>query len=214
MPPAAARFAGAVDGLSSRPCAPIWGRARRRSIAPSMPKSSDHALRDAIQIIRRQAEDAVRGGATHVILSDERAGPGRAAIPMILATGAVHVHLLRQQLRTFTSLNVRTGEMPGRASFRRAGRRRRHHGERLCGGSLDRRPPGPRVVRQAQTSTNVWTGIRYAVDQGLLKVMSKMGIAVVSRPTAAAPISRRWDCRARSSPSIFPTCRRASPASA
>jgi len=33
----------------------------------------------------------------------------RASIPMILATAAVHTHLLRQQLRTFTSLNVRSG---------------------------------------------------------------------------------------------------------
>src|SRR5690606_6119773 len=74
------------------------------------PNDGEHALRDAIERIRRQAEDAVRGGAEHVILTDERVGPTRAQIPMILATGAVHIHLLRQQLRTFTSLNVRSAE--------------------------------------------------------------------------------------------------------
>src|SRR3546814_1744731 len=70
----------------------------------------DNALRDAIQTVRRRAEDAVRGGAVHVILSDENTGATRAPIPMILATGAVHTHLIRQQLRTFTSLNVRSSE--------------------------------------------------------------------------------------------------------
>jgi glutamate synthase (NADPH/NADH) large chain len=70
----------------------------------------DNGLRDAIQGVRRQAEDAVRGGCVHVILSDEKIGPARAPIPMILATGAVHTHLVRQHLRTFTSLNVRSAE--------------------------------------------------------------------------------------------------------
>ena len=37
-------------------------------------------------------------------------GAERAPIPMILATGAVHTHLVRQSLRTFTSLNVRSAE--------------------------------------------------------------------------------------------------------
>jgi glutamate synthase (NADPH/NADH) large chain len=69
-----------------------------------------HALRDAIRRIQREAEDAVRGGCTHVILHDKLTGPARAAIPMILAAGGVHTHLVRQQLRTFTSLNVRSGE--------------------------------------------------------------------------------------------------------
>src|SRR6185312_1938185 len=68
------------------------------------------ALRDAIRRIAGEAEDAVRGGCTHVVLSDEVMSAERAAIPMILATGAVHSHLVRQQLRTFTSLNVRSGE--------------------------------------------------------------------------------------------------------
>src|SRR6185312_5995340 len=74
------------------------------------PKGGDNALRDAIARIRREAEDAVRGGAVHVVLSDEKVSANRASIPMILATGAVHTHLLRQQLRTFTSLNVRSGD--------------------------------------------------------------------------------------------------------
>ena len=52
----------------------------------------------------------MRAGCTHVILTDEAHGPDRAPIPMILATGGVHTHLVRQSLRTFTSLNVRSAE--------------------------------------------------------------------------------------------------------
>ncbi len=137
------------------------------------------ALRDAIQSIRRQAEDAVRGGATHLVLSDERAGETRAAIPMILATGATHVHLLRQQLRTFTSLNVRSGECLDV-----------HHFAVLVGVGATTINA---YVAEASIADRQMRGLfgrlslddcldryRFAVDQGLLKVMSKMGISVVS----------------------------------
>src|SRR5260370_35456976 len=70
----------------------------------------DSALRCAIRPLRQEAGEAVRRGCPHVILSDAAMDAERAAIPMILATGAVHSHLVRQQLRTFTSLNVRSGE--------------------------------------------------------------------------------------------------------
>jgi glutamate synthase (NADPH) large chain len=143
------------------------------------PDGGDNALRDAVQSIRRQAEDAVRGGAVHIILSDEASGPGRAAIPMILATGAVHTHLLRQQLRTFTSLNLRSGECLDV-----------HHLAVLIGvgattvnayvaeaSIADRHRRG---LFGARTLEDCLKRYREALDQGLLKVMSKMGIAVIS----------------------------------
>src|SRR3546814_8726974 len=68
------------------------------------------ALEEAVERVQREAEDAVRGGCTHVILSDTAISADRAGLPMILASGAVHSHLVRQQLRTFTSVNVRCGE--------------------------------------------------------------------------------------------------------
>jgi glutamate synthase (NADPH/NADH) large chain len=67
-------------------------------------------LRQALERIRRDAEDGVRGGCEHVVLSDKAVSAERAPIPMILATAAVHSHLVRQKLRTFCSLNVRAGE--------------------------------------------------------------------------------------------------------
>jgi glutamate synthase (NADPH/NADH) large chain len=140
---------------------------------------NEHALRDALAAMRRQAEDAVRGGCVHVILSDERSGPERAAIPMVLATGAVHTHLMRQQLRTFTSLNVRSAECLDV-----------HHFAVLIG-------VGATTVNaylaEASIADRHRRGLfgqlpleeclkryREAVDQGLLKIMSKMGISVIS----------------------------------
>src|ERR1700749_4947577 len=70
----------------------------------------ENALRAAIARIQAEAEEAVRAGKRHIILTDENVGPDRAAIPMILAAGGVHTHLIRQRLRTFTSVNVRSGE--------------------------------------------------------------------------------------------------------
>ncbi|MGH6931497.1 MAG: glutamate synthase large subunit, partial [Dongiaceae bacterium] len=142
-------------------------------------RAGDNAMRDAIARIRREAEDAVRGGCVHVILSDQATGGARAPIPMILATGAVHTHLLRQQLRTFTSLNVRSGDCLDV-----------HHFAVLIG-------VGATTVNaylaEASIADRHRRGLfgdlaledclrrfKMAIDEGLLKVMSKMGIAVIS----------------------------------
>ena len=68
------------------------------------------ALKNAIDRIRSEAEDAVRSGSGHIVLSDVDQSKARAAIPMILATSAVHSWLTDQGLRTFCSLNVRSSE--------------------------------------------------------------------------------------------------------
>ena len=52
----------------------------------------------------------MRSGCTHVMLTDEASGRERAAMPMILATGGVHTHLVRQALRTFTSSTCAAAE--------------------------------------------------------------------------------------------------------
>ena len=136
-------------------------------------------LGDAITRIRQETEDAVRGGCEHIILTDEASGPERAAIPMILAAGAVHSHLVRQSLRTFVSLNVRSAEcldvhhfavLIGVGSttvnaYLAEESIRALHGRGLFGG-YSRAECVARYVK--------------AVDDGLLKIMSKMGIAVIS----------------------------------
>lgn len=142
-------------------------------------KEGEAGLREAIARIRREAEESVRGGCTHVFLTDENQSPDRAYIPMILATAAVHTHLVRNSLRTFTSLNVRasttldvhsiavtigvgaTTVNPYLAQECIADRHRRG-----LFGSLSLRECMERY--------------RKAVDKGLLKIMSKMGISIVA----------------------------------
>jgi glutamate synthase (NADPH/NADH) large chain len=58
----------------------------------------------------RQAEEAVRAGASHIILTDETADADNIAMPMILATSAAHSWLVERGLRTFCSLNLRAAE--------------------------------------------------------------------------------------------------------
>jgi len=65
----------------------------------------------AVDVICAEAEEAVRSGAYNIIiLSDRRTGPDRIPIPSLLATSAVHHHLIRQGLRTSVGLVVETGE--------------------------------------------------------------------------------------------------------
>ena len=61
--------------------------------------------------IRNEAEDAaLRGGASQIVLTDEASGPERVAMPMILATGGVHAHLVAKGLRSYVSIIVRSAE--------------------------------------------------------------------------------------------------------
>ncbi len=138
-----------------------------------------HALRDAIRRVQREAEDAVRGGCVHVILHDKAVGPARAPVPMILAAGAVHTHLVRQQLRTFTSLNVRSGECLDVHYFAVL----IGVGATTVNAYLAQEAIADRHRRGLFANLSLRDCVkRYkeAVDQGLLKVMSKMGISIVS----------------------------------
>ena len=112
----------------------------------------DSRIRTALDRIRQEAEEAVRGGCETLILSDEGVGPDRAPIPMILAVGAVHSHLVRQGLRSFSYLIASERRVPGHALLRRADRRRRHRGQRVPCRGRDRRPPRARPVPRPRRS--------------------------------------------------------------
>ncbi len=141
--------------------------------------NGEGGLRRAIERIRREAEEGVRAGCTHVILTDEAMSPERAPIPMILATGAVHTHLVRQSLRTFTSLNVRAAECLDVHYFAvLVG-----VGATTVNAYLAQECIADRHARGLFGSVTLKEAVsRYkkAVDKGLLKVMSKLGISVIS----------------------------------
>ena len=136
-------------------------------------------LTEGIEQIRGQAEEAVRGGATHLILTDEHVSEERAPIPMILAAGGVHSHLVRQRLRTFTSINVRAAECLDV-----------HYFAVLIGVGTTTINPYLALESLADRQERGLFGnrsladceerYRSAVDAGLLKILSKMGISVLS----------------------------------
>jgi glutamate synthase (NADPH/NADH) large chain len=124
-----------------------------------------------------RAEAAVKGGYNIIVLSDRQIGPDRIAIPALLATAAVHHHLIRKGLRTSVGLVVETGEP-----------REVHHFCLLAGYGaeainpylafdtlLDMHARGE-FPKEVDASEVVYRYIK-AVGKGILKVMSKMGIS-------------------------------------
>src|SRR5947207_3750486 len=67
-------------------------------------------LEPAIERICAEANVALAAGANILILSDRSAGPGRVPIPSLLATGAVHHHLVREGTRLQAGIVVESGE--------------------------------------------------------------------------------------------------------
>ncbi|SFJ68251.1 glutamate synthase large subunit [Jannaschia pohangensis] len=136
------------------------------------------ALRDGLERIRAEAEDAVRSGAGHIVLTDRLQGEDRVPMPMILATSAVHSWLTRKGLRTFCSINVRSAECIDP-----------HYFAVLigCGATtvnayLAQDSLADRIEKGLLDCTldEAVTRYRNAIDAGLLKIMAKMGISVIS----------------------------------
>ncbi len=137
-----------------------------------------NALRDGLSRIRAEAEDAVRSGAGHIVLTDTGVSEERIGMPMILATSAVHSHLTRKGLRTFCSLNVRSAECIDPHYFAVL----IGAGATVVNAYLAEDSLADRIERgllEGGLTENV-ARYREAIDQGLLKIMSKMGISVVS----------------------------------
>ncbi len=139
----------------------------------------EEALPKALKRIRHEAEDAVRRGCGHIILSDMALGLGRAALPTILAAGGVHTHLVTQGLRTYTSLTVRSAECLDVHYFAvLIGVGATTVNAYLAEASIaDRHRRG---LFKGRTLAECVERYKQAIDQGLLKVMSKMGISVIS----------------------------------
>ncbi|WP_420875710.1 glutamate synthase large subunit [Prosthecomicrobium hirschii] len=137
-------------------------------------------MRPALDAICVQAEAAVRISATGqvyniIILSDRAVGSGRIAIPALLATAAVHHHLIRQGLRTRAGLVVESGEP-----------REVHHFCLLAGYGAEAINPYLAfetliAMREEFPDPLTEKEIVYrfikSIDKGILKVMSKMGIS-------------------------------------
>ncbi|MHA6287657.1 glutamate synthase large subunit [Maricaulis sp. CAU 1757] len=132
----------------------------------------------AIDRVISECVNAVRDGAAHLVLTDHRQDAERAALPMVLVAGAVHSTLTREGLRNFCSLNVRAGECFDA-----------HYAAVLIG--LGATTVNPYLAFDTVTSGRDAVGgeawareragrLKSALDGGLLKILSKMGISIIS----------------------------------
>ena len=129
----------------------------------------------ALDALCAAAHRAVDEGSNILVLSDRAAGPDRIPIPALLATAAVHHHLIRHGLRTETGLVVETGEA-----------REVHHFCLLAGYGAEAINPylafetllalKPGLPSDL-TAEEIQQHYIKAIDKGVLKVMSKMGIS-------------------------------------
>ncbi|MGZ4959300.1 MAG: glutamate synthase large subunit [Methylomonas sp.] len=132
-------------------------------------------MEKALAYLCDEAERAVRENYNILILSDRDMDVDHIAIPALLATAAVHHHLIRVGLRTSVGLVVETGEA-----------REVHHFCLLAGYGAEAINPYLALeslselrgtLPDAPSEEEIQKRYIKAVDKGILKVMSKMGIS-------------------------------------
>ena len=136
-------------------------------------------LETALEMLCQRASAAVDAGTSLLVLSDKDVSPDFAPIPMALAVGAVHHHLIREGKRMRVSLIAETGDA-----------REEHHFAVLIGyGAAAVNPylTFSTIVQLAEddeltglTATKAVETYKSTVEKGILKIMAKMGISTVS----------------------------------
>jgi len=149
-----------------------------RTVTLDITYGADHGaagMGKALDKLCKHAEQAVRAGENIIILSDRATGPDRVPIPSLLATSAVHHHLIRCGLRTSVGLVVETGEA-----------HEVHQFATLAGYGAEAINPYlafetiEAIVPELDEEVTVEEAVKRfikASDKGILKVMSKMGIS-------------------------------------
>ncbi|GII76914.1 glutamate synthase [Sphaerisporangium rufum] len=141
------------------------------------------ALLRRLEEIRAEVSAAIRDGARIIVLSDRGSDAGRAPIPSLMLTGAVHHHLIHEKTRTRVGLVVETGEA-----------RECHHMALLIGYGASAVNPYLAIetvedmIAAGSLALEPRTAVRNlikAYGKGVLKVMSKMGVSTVASYTGA-----------------------------
>jgi glutamate synthase domain-containing protein 2/glutamate synthase domain-containing protein 1/glutamate synthase domain-containing protein 3 len=131
----------------------------------------------AIKSICDEAVDAIKKGYTFIILSDKGTNQNNSAIPALLATGAVHHHLVRKALRTQIGIIVESAEP-----------REVHHFAVLFGYGADCINPYlvyktlANLIKEKELDLSFKDAQKNyikAVKKGILKITSKMGICTL-----------------------------------
>ncbi len=141
--------------------------------------NDEKTLEDALNNLKKDTEIAVRKGITQIVLSDKNISEKNYPIPTLLSVGAVHTNLVRLGLRGYVSINVQSGECLDTHSFATViGVGATTVNPYLAFDSLYERFQ-KKLFGNLSFDDCV---IRYikSVNLGLLKIMSKMGISVLS----------------------------------
>ena len=141
--------------------------------------SKEENLSVAIDRIQKQSEIAVRQGVTQLILSDKSLSKEQLPMPMLLCVGAINTFLITKKLRGYVSINVQSGEAMDTHSFATLiGVGATTVNPYLAFDSLYQRHE-KKLFGQYSFDDCVERYIN-SVNSGLLKIMSKMGISVLS----------------------------------
>lgn len=142
-------------------------------------RGGENALHKGLDRIVAEVETAMRKGKSYIVLTDERMDENRAAIPMILATSAVHSHLVKNKWRKKASILVRTAEcIEVHCCAVLIGVGATTVNPYLAEETLVERHK--RGLFGSKKLPDVLSYYREAMSGGLLKVMSKMGISIIS----------------------------------
>ena len=153
---------------------------KTKTVDITYPKSQGAAgLKWALDRICGEVRQAIASGFSLVILSDRLASASRLPVSALLATGAVHHHLVHNEERTRIGIVVETGEA-----------REVHHFCLLAGYGADAVNPYMAFEALWQlkddgelggdwTHDQITAAYRKATKQGILKVMAKMGISTL-----------------------------------
>ena len=135
------------------------------------------ALERAMELLCRQASEAIEEGNEILVLSDKGVNAEHAPIPSLMAVAGVHHHLIREGTRTKVGLVVETGEAREVAHFvllfgYGAGAVNPYLAFETIAGMVAAKPGG---ISYEEAEEN----FVHAVHKGVLKVMSKMGISTL-----------------------------------
>ncbi|MBL8555502.1 MAG: glutamate synthase large subunit [Phenylobacterium sp.] len=146
---------------------------------PAADARGGDALRANLDRIRAEAEEAALSGRSTIVLTDEGSGPDRVALPMVLATGGVHAWLVARGLRSYVSIVVRSAECLDTHAFAvLVGVGATAVNAYLAQESfLDRQARG---LTGELSLRDLCLNHKKAIEGGLLKIISKMGISVIS----------------------------------
>ena len=149
--------------------------------------SNGEVIRSALAALCAQAEEAVRAGRGDIFISDRNIDTEHAALPAALAISSLHSHLQSRGLRSYASLNIETGQCLDVHSFAvliglGATTISPWLAESTISSSFIASPTGSSATSTSlgELRRRAISSYHLAIDSGLLKIMAKMGIAVLS----------------------------------